>query len=110
MQTRGSYDFTLQSYDSYSSYMDFTLKERMSQTVVSFGFSIPGVFEFGFNYNSAKYSKSVKKLRRVSGKVSLPPPTSSTSTHKPITELLHASSSPTASSGPRPSWRWPSTC
>lgn len=61
--------------------MDFTLKERMSQTVVSFGFSFPGVFEFGFNYNSAKYSKSVKKLRRASGKVSLPPLTSSTSTN-----------------------------
>lgn len=49
--------------------MDYTLKERMTQTVVSFGFAIPGVFEFGFNYNSAKYTKSVKKLRRVSGKV-----------------------------------------
>uniref|UniRef100_H3CR06 Complement component C8 beta chain n=1 Tax=Tetraodon nigroviridis TaxID=99883 RepID=H3CR06_TETNG len=68
LQTKGSYDFILHSYDSYSSYMDFTLKERMTQTVVSFGFAIPGVFEFGFNYNSAKYSKSVKKLRRVSGK------------------------------------------
>lgn len=51
--------------------MDFTLKERMSQTVVSFGFAIPGIVEFGFNSNSAKYSKSVKKLRRVSGKVRL---------------------------------------
>lgn len=49
--------------------MDYTLKERMTQTVVSFGFAIPGVFEFGFNYNSAKYTKSVKKLRRASGKV-----------------------------------------
>lgn len=68
-QTKGSYDFILQSSDSYSSYMEDTLKERMTQTTVSFGFSLPGVFEFGFNYNSAKYSKSVKKLRRVSGKV-----------------------------------------
>lgn len=70
-QTKGSYDFTLHSSDSYSSYMDFTLKERMTQTTVSFGFAIPGVFEFGFNFNNAKYSKSVKKLRRVSGKVRL---------------------------------------
>lgn len=51
--------------------MDYTLKERMTQTTVSFGFSLPGIFEFGFNSNSAKYSKSVKKLRRVSGKVRL---------------------------------------
>lgn len=71
LQTKGSYDFVLHSYDSYSSYMDFTLKERMTQTAVSFGFALPGLFEFGFNYNSAKYSKSVKKLRRVSGKVRL---------------------------------------
>lgn len=68
-QTKGSYDFILQSSDSYSSYMENTLKERTTQTKVSFGFAVPGVFEFGFNYNSASYSKSVRKLRRVSGKV-----------------------------------------
>lgn len=72
-QTKGSYDFTLHSSNSYSSYMEFTLKERLTQTTVSFGFGIPGVFEFGYNFNNAKYSKSVKKLRRVSGKVRLLP-------------------------------------
>ncbi|XP_076018463.1 complement component C8 beta chain [Genypterus blacodes] len=66
IQTKGTYDFTLQSFDSYSDYMDFTLKERWSKTVVSFGFAIPGIFEFGFNYNDAKYSKSVQKIRRAS--------------------------------------------
>lgn len=45
------------------------MKERMSKTVVSFGFGIPGIVEFGFNYNDNKYSKSVKKLRSASGKV-----------------------------------------
>ncbi|KAM3604357.1 uncharacterized protein V6R79_009961 [Siganus canaliculatus] len=66
-QTRGSYDFTMQSFTSYSDYNEFTLKERMTKTTVSFGFAIPGVFEFGFNYNNAKYEKSVKKIRRASG-------------------------------------------
>ncbi|XP_022049182.2 complement component C8 beta chain isoform X1 [Acanthochromis polyacanthus] len=68
LQTKGTYDFTLQSFDSYSDYMDHTVKERTSKTTVSIGFGFPGIFEFGFNYNSDKYSKSVQKIRRVSGK------------------------------------------
>lgn len=68
-QTKGSYDFNVQSFDSYSDYMDTTMKERMTKTTVSFGFAIPGVFEFGFNYNDAKYTKSIQKIRRASGKV-----------------------------------------
>nr|XP_046264553.1 complement component C8 beta chain-like [Scatophagus argus] len=68
LQTKGSYDFTLQSFDSYSDYMDYTMKERTTKTTVSFGFAIPGVFEFGFNHHNAKYTKSIQKLRRASGK------------------------------------------
>lgn len=49
--------------------MDYTMKERTSKTSVSIGFGIPGVFEFGFDYQAGKYSKSVQKIRRVSGKV-----------------------------------------
>ncbi|XP_041804860.1 complement component C8 beta chain-like [Chelmon rostratus] len=67
LQTKGSYDFTLQSFDSYSDYMDYTMKERTTKTTVSFGFGIPGIFEFGYNYNNAKYTKSVQKIRRASG-------------------------------------------
>ncbi|XP_074544709.1 complement component C8 beta chain [Halichoeres trimaculatus] len=67
LQTRGSYDFTLQSFESYSDYMDYTMRERSVQVSVSFGFSVPGVMEFGFNFNDAKYTKSVKKIRRASG-------------------------------------------
>lgn len=110
LQTKGSYDFNLHSYDSYSSYMESTLEERMTQTVVSFGFAIPGVAEFGFNYNSAKYSKSVKKLRRASGKVRLPTASAFIQSQGALAERLLLSFSPTASSGPRPSWNWPSTC
>uniref|UniRef100_H2SRH9 Complement component C8 beta chain n=1 Tax=Takifugu rubripes TaxID=31033 RepID=H2SRH9_TAKRU len=71
LQTKGSYDFILQSSDSYSSYMEDTLKERMTQTTVSFGFSFPGVFEFGFNYNSAKYSKSSHSFVRAKAELEL---------------------------------------
>ncbi|XP_034559936.1 complement component C8 beta chain isoform X2 [Notolabrus celidotus] len=67
VQTQGSYDFSMQSFESYSDYMDFTLKERKTQVSISFGFALPGIAEFGFNYNNAKYTKSVKKIRRASG-------------------------------------------
>uniref|UniRef100_A0A667ZFW7 Complement component C8 beta chain n=1 Tax=Myripristis murdjan TaxID=586833 RepID=A0A667ZFW7_9TELE len=68
MQTKGSYDFALESYESYSEFMDHTIEERTSKTSISFGFAIPGIAEFGFNYNDNKYSKSEKKIRRASGK------------------------------------------
>ncbi|XP_061550433.1 complement component C8 beta chain-like [Phycodurus eques] len=68
LQTKGSYDFSLEAFDSYSDYTDHTTKERMTQTTVSIGFAIPGIFEFGYNHNKAKYSKSVQKIRRASGK------------------------------------------
>ncbi|XP_015228486.1 PREDICTED: complement component C8 beta chain [Cyprinodon variegatus] len=67
LQTSGSYDFTLQSFESYSDYMAYTHRERMTQTSISIGFSIPGVFSFGFNYKDSKFSKSVSKIRRASG-------------------------------------------
>ncbi|CAG5897058.1 unnamed protein product [Menidia menidia] len=66
-QTKGSYDFTMKSFSSYSSYMDFTSRERTSKTSFSFGIAVPGVFEFGFSYSDSKYKKSVQKTRRASG-------------------------------------------
>ncbi|KAM9349958.1 complement component C8 beta chain [Symphorus nematophorus] len=67
LETRGSYDFTMKSFESYSDYMDYTLTEHKSKTKVSIGFAIPGIAEFGFNFSSDKYRKSVKKIRRASG-------------------------------------------
>ncbi|KAG7227297.1 hypothetical protein INR49_000301 [Caranx melampygus] len=67
-ETRGSYDFIMQSFTSYSEYMDNKNRESTRKTSVSFGISFPGVFEFGFNYNDEKYTKSVQKIRRASGK------------------------------------------
>lgn len=68
LQTRGSYDFTLEHFDSYSMFMEHTIKEHSSKTSVSFGFAVPGVAEFGFNYSDSKYSKSIRKFRRASAK------------------------------------------
>ncbi|KAM9845442.1 complement component C8 beta chain [Aulostomus maculatus] len=68
LETKGSYDFSLASFNFYSEYMDHTVKERTTKTTVTFGFAIPGVAEFGFNYNDAKYTKSEQKIRRAAGK------------------------------------------
>ena len=68
-QTKGTYDFKLQSFESYSEFVHYTMTERSSKTTVSIGFAVPGVAEFGFNYADSKYSKSEKKIRRASRKV-----------------------------------------
>ncbi|XP_070774943.1 uncharacterized protein [Enoplosus armatus] len=67
LQTKGLYDFTMQSFKSYSDYKDYTEKERKTHTSFTFGFAVPGVAEFGFNFKNDKYTKSVQKLRRASG-------------------------------------------
>ncbi|XP_037537952.1 complement component C8 beta chain, partial [Nematolebias whitei] len=67
LQTKGSYDFTLKSFASYTDFMEFSMKERMSQTSFSIGIGVPGVFNFGFNYSDSKYKKSAQKTRRASG-------------------------------------------
>lgn len=68
LQTRGSYDFTAESFETYSEFIEHTMHEHSSQTSVSIGFAIPGIAEFGFNYADSRYSKSVRKMRRASGK------------------------------------------
>ncbi|XP_067109080.1 complement component C8 beta chain-like [Osmerus mordax] len=68
LETGGSYDFTMNSFESYSEFKHFSSKETTSKTTVSVGLSVPGVAEFGFNYSDDKYSKSVKKFRRASSK------------------------------------------
>ncbi|XP_019955087.2 complement component C8 beta chain [Paralichthys olivaceus] len=69
LETKGSYDFNVQSFESYSDYMDYSMRERMTQTIVSIGFAIPGIAEFGFNYNNAKVTRSIQKIRRASSKI-----------------------------------------
>uniref|UniRef100_A0A8C6TSW1 Complement component C8 beta chain n=1 Tax=Neogobius melanostomus TaxID=47308 RepID=A0A8C6TSW1_9GOBI len=69
LQTSGSYDFTFEHFDTYSMFMEHTIKEHSSKTSISIGFAIPGVAEFGFNYADSKYSKSIKKFRRASSKI-----------------------------------------
>ncbi|KAF4088773.1 hypothetical protein AMELA_G00058720 [Ameiurus melas] len=69
LETKGSYDFKLESYDSYREYSEHTMKATMSRTTVSFSLSVPGVFNVGFNFDESKYKKSVQKLRSYSGTV-----------------------------------------
>ncbi|RXN14300.1 complement component C8 beta chain [Labeo rohita] len=67
IETKGSYDFTLKAYESYSEYFQSETKATLSKTSVSFGFAFPSVFELSFNYNDHKYKKSVKMMRNFSG-------------------------------------------
>ncbi|ROL45909.1 Complement component C8 beta chain [Anabarilius grahami] len=67
IETKGSYDFTMEAFESYSEYSMSESKATLSKTSVSIGFAVPNVFEFSFNYNDHKYKKSVKKMRNFSG-------------------------------------------
>ncbi|XP_062386305.1 complement component C8 beta chain isoform X1 [Sardina pilchardus] len=67
-ETKGTYDFRMEVHDSYTDFIKDFAKSSMSQTSVSFGIKIPGVFEVGFNYDEAKYKTSVQRTRRLSGK------------------------------------------
>ncbi|KAL2097288.1 hypothetical protein ACEWY4_006495 [Coilia grayii] len=66
IQTKGSYDFRMESYESYSDYVKDSRRSTFSQTSVSFGIKIPGIFELGFNYDESKYKHTVQKMRRFS--------------------------------------------
>ncbi|XP_018609103.2 complement component C8 beta chain [Scleropages formosus] len=67
LETKGSYDFTLNTFESYSSFEEYRMKAHMSKTSVSFGIKIPGIFEVSFNYNDEKYKKTIRKMRSFSG-------------------------------------------
>ncbi|KAJ8357302.1 hypothetical protein SKAU_G00200960 [Synaphobranchus kaupii] len=67
IETKGSFDFTLNEFESYASFEKSRTETHSSKTSVSIGIKIPQVFEFGFNYNDMKRKKYVQKMRRFSG-------------------------------------------
>ncbi|XP_051989612.1 complement component C8 beta chain [Xyrauchen texanus] len=67
IESKGSYDFKLEAFESYSDFSTSESKATLSKTSVSIGIAFPNVFEFGFNYNDHKYKKSVKKMRSFAG-------------------------------------------
>ncbi|XP_073720493.1 complement component C8 beta chain isoform X1 [Misgurnus anguillicaudatus] len=66
-ETKGSFDFKMEAFESFSGYSMSETKMTLSKTSVSFGIGIPAVFEFSFKYNDHRYKKSVKKMRNFSG-------------------------------------------
>lgn len=52
--------------------MDYKRHEVSKQTSFSFGIGVPGVFELGFDFNDARHTKSIQKIRRASSKVMIP--------------------------------------
>ncbi|XP_034780210.2 complement component C8 beta chain-like [Acipenser ruthenus] len=65
--TVGKYEFLVNEYESYSSYEKDTFRSHSSQTSVSIGITLPGIFEFGFNYDDNRVKKFMQKTRSFSG-------------------------------------------
>ncbi|XP_041848139.1 complement component C8 beta chain-like [Melanotaenia boesemani] len=68
LETKGTYDFTMQSFSLYTDYMRYSMEATSSKTSFSIGISVPGIFNFGFSYSDSKYKRSIQKTRRASGK------------------------------------------
>uniref|UniRef100_UPI003D9E9675 complement component C8 beta chain precursor n=1 Tax=Danio rerio TaxID=7955 RepID=UPI003D9E9675 len=68
IETKGSYDFNMKEYDSYSEYFKSESHSTLSKTSVSIGIAYPNAFDFSFAYNDHKYKRSVKKMRTYSGR------------------------------------------
>nr|AMB73115.1 complement component C8 beta [Tachysurus fulvidraco] len=68
LETKGSYDYKQEFYESYREFSEHTMKASKSRTTVSFAFSIPGIFDIGYNLDVSDYKKSVQKLRSYAGK------------------------------------------
>ncbi|XP_051788928.1 DAB adaptor protein 1a [Erpetoichthys calabaricus] len=66
LETKGTYEFDLKEFESYTEIEKDTMRAHSSQTEFAIGFSIPGVFEFGFNYNDASQKKLIKRMRHYS--------------------------------------------
>ncbi|RXM30567.1 Disabled-like 1 [Acipenser ruthenus] len=67
LETVGKYEFLVNEYESYSSYEKDTFRSHSSQTSVSIGITLPGIFEFGFNYDDNRVKKFMQKTRSFSG-------------------------------------------
>ncbi|MGH0185953.1 UNVERIFIED_CONTAM: hypothetical protein FKN15_019879, partial [Acipenser sinensis] len=65
--TVGKYEFLVNEYESYSSYEKDTFRSHSSQTSVGIGIKLPGIFEFGFNYDDNRVKKFMQKTRSFSG-------------------------------------------
>ncbi|XP_057189035.1 complement component C8 beta chain [Triplophysa rosa] len=66
IETKGSLDYKMEGFETFSEYFSSESKSTLSETSVSIGIKIPSVFEFGFKYNDHHYKKSAKKMRRYS--------------------------------------------
>ncbi|TRY54176.1 hypothetical protein DNTS_030451 [Danionella cerebrum] len=66
IETKGSYEFKLEGYESYRDYFKSESRATLSKTSVSIGISFPNAFDFSFGYNDHKYKKTVKRMRNFS--------------------------------------------
>ncbi|KAM8788221.1 complement component C8 beta chain [Rhynchonycteris naso] len=65
-QTQGKYEFVLTEYESYSDFEHNVTKAESRAFSFSFGFSVPGIFEFGINLANNNQQRFVSRTKRFS--------------------------------------------
>ncbi|OCT84869.1 complement component C8 beta chain [Xenopus laevis] len=65
-ESKGKYEFSLSEHESYSDYERNFASRHAKQTSFSIGLKIPGLFEFGFNYNDMKVKTFIERTKKFS--------------------------------------------
>ncbi|XP_066125175.1 complement component C8 beta chain [Saccopteryx bilineata] len=65
-QTQGKYEFVLTEYESYSDFEHNVVKAESKAFSFSFGFSVPGIFEFGIDMGNNNHQRFVSRTKRFS--------------------------------------------
>ncbi|XP_048354922.1 complement component C8 beta chain [Sphaerodactylus townsendi] len=65
-QTKGTYEFTLTEYASYSSFEENVSQAKTTQKSFSIGIKIPSIFEFGYSQNDNRYKRFSQRTKRFS--------------------------------------------
>ncbi|XP_066232494.1 complement component C8 beta chain [Saccopteryx leptura] len=65
-QTQGKYEFVLTEYESYSDFEHNVVKAESRAFSFSFGFLVPGIFEFGIDMGNNNHQRFVSRTKRFS--------------------------------------------
>ncbi|KAM6217053.1 complement component C8 beta chain [Rhynchocyon petersi] len=63
-QPKGTYEFELTDYDSYTDFEHKIATESAYKSSFSFGFKIPTIFELGFDFANENSAKFIRRMKR----------------------------------------------
>ncbi|XP_015670523.2 complement component C8 beta chain [Protobothrops mucrosquamatus] len=69
-ETKGKYEFSMTAHESYSSFEHSVSRVKTKQESFSFGFTIPGIFQFSYSKSDKRYQKFASRTKRFSSKSS----------------------------------------